>query len=232
MDIEIWKTVKCAPNYKVSNLGRISRDDKILNQSKRKSDGRLQKVFTVNKKHVTKKIHRVVAEAFIPNPHNYPQVNHKDCDPTNNCVSNLEWCTREQNTYHALINGRYKQKLTIDKVIEIKRKYTPFLYTVKTLAKEYNVSVYVIYRIIENKTYNYIKIEPNNKIKPNYNTSMGISRYRPVIRMDKYLNEIDGWISIKFAADGVGASVSNIIEACKTGWSSKGYKWKYAKNDK
>jgi hypothetical protein len=43
------------------------------------------------------KVHRLVAQAYIPNPDNLPEINHKDEDKTNNCVSNLEWCTKEYN---------------------------------------------------------------------------------------------------------------------------------------
>lgn len=50
-------------------------------------------------------IHRLVALHFIPNPYGHPIVNHKDGDKLNNSVDNLEWCTHEQNTQHALVMG-------------------------------------------------------------------------------------------------------------------------------
>lgn len=52
--------------------------------------------------------HRLVAKTYIPNPDNLPEVNHKDCNKTNNHVSNLEWVTSRQNYDHAIANGRYK----------------------------------------------------------------------------------------------------------------------------
>lgn len=54
-------------------------------------------VLTRNKKHYTRKVHRLVLEAFISNPKNYPQVNHKDDNKANNCLDNLEWCSASYN---------------------------------------------------------------------------------------------------------------------------------------
>lgn len=53
----------------------------------------------------TYKLHRLVAQAFLDNPDNLPQVNHKDCNKLNNNIRNLEWCTASQNTKHAWENG-------------------------------------------------------------------------------------------------------------------------------
>ena len=72
-----------------------------------------------------KKVHRLVAEAYIPNPDNLPVVNHIDGNKTNNCVDNLEWTTVEYNTWHAANilkaqKGDKATNLTINESIAIK----------------------------------------------------------------------------------------------------------------
>lgn len=59
----------------------------------------------LTRKYRAKKIHRLVALAFIDNPNNYPQVNHKDGNKINNNVNNLEWCNNSQNQIHAIKQG-------------------------------------------------------------------------------------------------------------------------------
>jgi hypothetical protein len=108
---------------------------------------------------VTRKVHRLVAENFIPNPNNLPQVNHINAIKTDNRVENLEWVTPKQNTQHSIMMGRFffysgeNKHLTRDQVIEIRETYTPNVITRKMLAEAYEVSEWVIKDILQNKTY-------------------------------------------------------------------------------
>ena len=99
--MEQWKDIKGYEGlYQVSNEGRVKslkwNKEKIL-KGGHHTKGYLQLCLYKDGQVIMKKIHRLVAEAFIPNPNNYKEVNHKDENKENNSVENLEWCTQEYN---------------------------------------------------------------------------------------------------------------------------------------
>lgn len=121
---EEWREVQGYEGlYQISNLGRVKRGNRIKNntvtplnyqRTRLCKDGKVKNYF----------IHRLVAQAFIPNPNNYPIVNHKDENPSNNSVDNLEWCTVKYNTnYGTGIERRAllqrNQKATAKKVLQL-----------------------------------------------------------------------------------------------------------------
>lgn len=97
---ETWKPVKgYEDRYSVSNTGKVKslKTSKLMCQRKG-YDGYMRVGLSINGKQKYKFVHRLVAEAFIRNPHCYKEVNHKDEDKANNCISNLEWCTHKYNS--------------------------------------------------------------------------------------------------------------------------------------
>lgn len=119
INIETWKPIKDYEElYKISNDGRIKSfhngRERIMKLNPH-TKGYLKVQLSFNGTIKAKYIHRLVAQAFIPNPNNYPQVNHKDENKSNNCVSNLEWCDNQYNINHATANQRRIKSLTNNK---------------------------------------------------------------------------------------------------------------------
>ena len=95
----MYKEIDDYPNYVVYDNGRIQniKTGRFL-QPQFFGNGYLRVGLSHEGKQKQHLIHRLVAQAFLPNPNNLPVVNHKDGNPSNNNVSNLEWCTQEYNT--------------------------------------------------------------------------------------------------------------------------------------
>lgn len=103
-----YKLIEDFPDYMVSSDGKVwSLKHGKMKELKPKTDrGYLRVGLWNNGRRVFKLIHRLVAESFIDNPDNLPQVNHKDEVKTNNCVENLEWCNAEYNHNYGTRNDR------------------------------------------------------------------------------------------------------------------------------
>lgn len=94
---ELWADAKGL--YQVSSFGRVKGPKGIMTPSKT-AKGYLRVCLSIDGKQVEEKVHRLVAEAFIANPDDLPQVNHIDGNKENNRAENLEWCTNQQNMIH------------------------------------------------------------------------------------------------------------------------------------
>lgn len=188
---EIWKDILEYEKYQISNLGRVKRKKRIFSNNRWKKrilkemlirpfiakSGHLRVCLTIDGKKKNESIHRLVAKAFIPNPENKPQINHIDCDPANNNVNNLEWCTQRENTVHAIQNGLIDinelkmrlekgrklgsehgmSKLIEKEIIKIKKMLKKGIKQTE-IAKIFNVDATNISCIARNKTWKHIKI--------------------------------------------------------------------------
>lgn len=179
--MEIWKDIQGFENmYQVSNIGKIKSlertiktkkgflrvKERILDGSK-DTKGYLQVELKKDGKRNIKVIHRLVAEAFIPNIDNKEQVNHKDGNKLNNNVDNLEWVTCQENIQHAWKNKlnvarlgeeHHNHKLTTEQAIYIKQNYKPRdkKFGMCALARKFNVTTGPVFNIIKGRGWKHI----------------------------------------------------------------------------
>lgn len=169
---EIWKpVVNCGGLYEVSNFGRV----RSCTRSARRQTGKILKPIDrglgyrnvcLYKSKTNRKLHRVhrlVAQAFIPNPENKPYVNHIDNNPSNNRVSNLEWCTPKENYTHSEKQDRNVKgekvgtaKLTEEQVLKIRKIYEEHSPTCKSLGKMFNITGTMVSYIVRRKSWVHI----------------------------------------------------------------------------
>lgn len=151
-----WKQIPNT-NYYVSDDGKIRKPNGNLMKGSISSYG-YHRVTILHKEYL---IHRLVAQAFIPNPNNLPQVNHRDGNKLNNTVANLEWCDNYYNYQHAVENGLRPQqfkkgedninaKLTKQDIQNIRNN--PNI-TPQEISKLYHIDITNAYKIYNNTSY-------------------------------------------------------------------------------
>jgi hypothetical protein len=156
----IWKDIKGYEGlYQVSNFGNVKSMDNEINvltrwgtYTNRSKKGKILKLLNNNgyravilSKHGKTKlelIHRLVGNAFIPNLLYKPQINHKDCNKSNNVYTNLEWCTPSENGIHAGKNGllNFSRKYPKSMILKIRELYNTGNYTQQKIGDMFDLT--------------------------------------------------------------------------------------------
>lgn len=167
--MEKWKWIEGYKGlYKISNWGKVKsfhgrhgKKVRFVTLQKTKT-GYIRFVLYKNKTIKLGYIHRLVAQTFIPNTENKPEVNHIDNKKTNNRKNNLEWATRKENIAYAIKTGTIARgervagcKLNKKAIIEIRELRRQGVY-LKTLAKHFNVCYQSIFNIIHKKCWMWV----------------------------------------------------------------------------
>ena len=230
---ETWKSID--DRYSVSNLGRVKSNyankERILKPFFNK-DGYLMVDIRHSHERKSISVHRLVAIAFIPNPNNYPEVNHKDENKTNNCVDNLEWCDDKYNCNYGTRNQR-KAENCKKKVFSVDKNGTIKYYNStkdaavltgldstsisKSLSKNYNKNKTAGGMLWFYNTEDNIKMVKENNIK-------AVTNKKGIYSVDEN-NNIENYTSISEAQRKTG--INNINRSLKNKTIAGGRYWFY-----
>lgn len=202
---ELFKDIKGYEGlYQISNLGNVKSFKPVSNGRNLKPVYRKgYATITLRKNGVSKihRIHRLLAEAFIPNPKNLAEVNHIDGNKLNNNLSNLEWCTHLENMRHAFNTGLVERKpLTDDQKIKVS--------------------------VATKEAMNRPKVKEKMKQLAREKVGIKSARHKEVINLDTGKT----FISVKEASRFYGIHKSNLAACCRGQRRvAGGYHWKYIK---
>lgn len=173
-ETEMWKDIPGYEGlYQASSLGRIRSVTRMVNGRgdipkplngkilKQNSSGRYNRI-ELGRGHY-ESVHRIIAITFVPNPNNYPEVNHIDGNKKNNSPNNLEWCNRSQNQIHAYRTGLQKPYSIGTKgkpivVLDIEGHELNRFNRIKDCANEMGLRAQSIMRVLKNKRAHYHKM--------------------------------------------------------------------------
>ncbi len=222
----------------------VCEDGTVLNLKSRRilkpslnENGYLYVSLWKDKKGHTRIVHRLVAEAYIPNPQNKPFVNHIDANRANPHKDNLEWCTQSENIQHAyrIGNKSQKQHFTFE---ELDWLLNEFLnnHSMSELAKKMGVGLSRMTINLRSRAHKTGKVEKFESMlkeqKTQRNTEANTNKRKPVIQMDLIGNVLGQFPSATAAARALGKTTSGpICNALNPSNSQKigyGFLWKYA----
>lgn len=161
-----WRRIPEHDGFEVSRCGQVRR----LGCSEPLSQSKVRYAVAALRGHGARRVHRLVALAFILNPAGKPFINHIDCDKLNNHADNLEWCTQSENMRHAAANGRNaaamakvrgkrspRARLTDEQVIYLRSLPRDQIVFTK-LAKEWGVERTTLHTARSGKCYKHVRV--------------------------------------------------------------------------
>ncbi len=242
---ERWKRDIDICDYWVSNKGRVwsSISEKFLVGTPVGYCGHLDVSLRCNGHRVHKYIHRMVAEAFLPNPYNLPVVRHLDDNPSNNCVENLAWGTQLDNVRDCIENGHFKPLTEYDREKAMQKRRDPVIAVDLESGKEYRFasqceaarvigitqgSINAVLRGKNTNACGFYFYRPDEGLKIDLESYRYSRKYAPILAFNTETGEQYIFNGQTDAANALGLSVGSVCN-CVNGKirKVKGYQFRY-----